>query len=143
MKTLKTYTKTFFSNWILKNNSVKTAFIPLLRASEENTKSNGRHKGSCWTLIIFSSTALNFEDFVQTMLFIKWIKVQILLVQSLGFNAQSSQLSTINYVSIYLSVYHYVHHSHMCSWMQPIQSLYQELYSVDLIMTKQYAASCS
>ena len=56
-------------------------------------------KGSCWTLIIFSSTVINFEHFPQTstMALFKWfIKVQIWLVQILGFKVQSSWLSTIN-----------------------------------------------
>ena len=65
MKTLKTYIKTFFTNCILKNSSVKTAFIPILRTSEKNTKNNWRQKRSFWTLIIFSSKVINFEHFAQ------------------------------------------------------------------------------
>ena len=94
----KMYTKTFFTNCILKNNS-KQLFIPLLRTSEENVKNNGRHKGrgSCWKLIIFSSKVINFEHFGQTStITMIFIKVQIWLVQSLGFKVQSSWLSTIN-----------------------------------------------
>ena len=64
----------------MKNNSVKTAFYTTLRTSDENTKNNGKHKGSCSTLIIFSSEVINFKHFSQTstitILFIKLIKVQ-------------------------------------------------------------------
>ena len=65
MKTPKTYIKTFFTNCILKNSSVKTAFIPILRTSEKNTKNNWRQKRSFWTLIIFSSKVINFKHLTQ------------------------------------------------------------------------------
>ena len=45
-----------------KTSPFKQFFIPLLRTSDENTKNNGRHKGSCWTLVIFSSEVINFEQ---------------------------------------------------------------------------------
>ena len=97
MKTLKTYAKTFFTSCILKTTPSKQLFIPLLRTSEENAKSSGRHKGSCWTLIIFFSKVINFEHFAQTSTITKlFIIVQIWLVQSLGLKFQSSLLSTIN-----------------------------------------------
>ena len=74
----------------------KQLFIPLLRTSEENAKNNGKHKGSYWTLIIFSSKVINFEHFVQTSTITKlFVKVQIWLVQSLGLIVQSPRLSTI------------------------------------------------
>ena len=80
-----------------KTTPLKQLFIPLLRTSEKNAKSNGRHKGSCWTLIIFSFEAINFEHFAQISAITKLlIKVQIWLVQSLGFKVQSWRLSTIN-----------------------------------------------
>ena len=60
-------------------------------------KNNGRHKGSCWTLIIFSSKVINFEYFAQTSTIIKlFIIVQISLAQTLGLKVQSSRLSTIH-----------------------------------------------
>ena len=100
VKTPKTYTKTFFTNCILKNNSVKTAFYTTVKNLRGEYKNNGKHKGSWWKLIIFSSKVINFTDFTQTStitkLLIKWIKVQIWLAQCLGSNVQSSQLSTIN-----------------------------------------------
>ena len=45
-----------------KTTPFKQLFIPLLRTSDENKKNNGRHKGSCWTLVIFSSEVINFEQ---------------------------------------------------------------------------------
>ena len=65
MKTPKTYIKTFFTNCILKNSSIKTAFILILRTSEKNTKNNWRQKRSFWTLIIFSSKVINFKHLAQ------------------------------------------------------------------------------
>ena len=71
--------------------------MPLLTTSEENAKNNGRHKGSSWTLIILSSKVINLEHFTQTRTITKLlIKVQILLVQSLGFKVQNLPLSTTN-----------------------------------------------
>ena len=78
VKTPKTYTKTFFTNCILRNNSIKTAFYTTVKNLEENAKNNRRHKGSCGTLIIFSSKVINFEHFAQTSTIAKlFIKVQI------------------------------------------------------------------
>ena len=91
------YTKTFFTNCILKNNPVKTAFYTTIKNLKGECKNNGRHKRSCWTLIIFSSNLTNFEHFAQTSTIAKlFIKVKLSLVQSLVFKVQSSQLSTIN-----------------------------------------------
>ena len=74
----------------------KQLFKPLLRTSEENAKINGRHKESCWTLIIFSSKVINFKHFAQTSTITKlFIEVQIWLIQSLGFKVQSLRLSTV------------------------------------------------
>ena len=78
VETPKTYTKTFFINCILKTTPSKQLFIPLLKTSEENAKNNGRHKGCCWTLVIFSSKVIDFEHFAQTSTITKlFIKVQI------------------------------------------------------------------
>ena len=100
MKTLKTYTKRFFTKCILKNNSVKTAFYTAVKNLRREYKKQGRHERSCWIMVIFYSKVINFEHFVQTstitILFIKCIKAQIWLVQSFCFNVQSLQLSTIN-----------------------------------------------
>ena len=74
----------------------KQLFMPLLRTSEENAKNSGRHKGRCWTLIIFPLTLAIFSYYIfaQTSTIAKlFIKVYIWLVQS--FKVQSSQLSTI------------------------------------------------
>ena len=80
-----------------KTTSSKQLSITFLRTSKENAKSNGRHGGSCWTVIIFSSKVINFGYFSQTSTTTKlFIKVQIWLVQSLGFKVQSLRLSTIN-----------------------------------------------
>ena len=101
VKTSKTYSETFFTNCILKNNSVKTAFYATVKnlrgECKKKKNNNGRHKGSCWTLILFSSKVISFEHFAQTSTITKLlIKVKIWLVQSLGFKVQSSRLSTIN-----------------------------------------------
>ena len=63
MKTPKTYTKLFFTNCSLKDNSVKTAFYTTVKNLREECKNKGRPKGSCWTLIIFFSKLINFEHF--------------------------------------------------------------------------------
>ena len=84
-------------DWKRQKTKKTLLFIPLLRTSEENAKSNGRHKGSCWTLIVFSSKIINLEHFAQTRKITKlFIKVQIWLVQGWGFKVQSSRLSTSN-----------------------------------------------
>ena len=96
MKTPKTYTKTFFTNCILKNSSVKTAFYTTIKKLRGECEKQWKAKGSCWTLIVFSSKVINFENFAQTGTITKlFIKVQIWLVQSLGFKVQSSRLLII------------------------------------------------
>ena len=47
MKTPKMYTKPFFTNCILENNYVKTAFYTTVENSKENAKNDARHKWSC------------------------------------------------------------------------------------------------
>ena len=98
MKTPKTYTRRILHKLHLEKQLRQNSFyIPLLRTSEENAKNNGKHKGRCWTLIIFSSKVINFEHFAQISTIKKlFIKVQIWLVQSSGFKVQSWRLSTIN-----------------------------------------------
>ena len=97
MKTRKTYTKTFFTNCILKNNSVKTIFHTTVKNLRGECKENGMHKGSCWTPIIFSSKVTNFGHFVQVITITKlFIKAKIWLVQSVDSKVQISRLLTIN-----------------------------------------------
>ena len=96
MKTPRRILKTFFTNCILKNNSVKAAFYTIVKNLRGGCLKNGRHKGSFWTLIIFSSKVINFEHFAQTSTITQlFVKVQIWLARSLGFKVQSLQLATL------------------------------------------------
>ena len=82
--------------------------MQLLRTSEENAKSNGRHKRHCWTLLYFSLMLIIFSYyiFVQTSTITKlFMKVQIWLAQS--FKGESSWLSTINRNLPFAYVYFY------------------------------------
>ena len=102
MKTLKAYTKTFFTNLILTHKRS-------LRTSEENAKTNEKNKSSCWTLVTFysqvlSTFTLSFEHFPQTsaiaMFFIKWNKVQHLTCSKFRseFKVPNSQLLILSLV---------------------------------------------
>ena len=120
MKTPKTCTKTFFTNCILKNNSVKTAFYATVKDLWGECKNNGRHQRSCWTLIIFSSKVINFEYFAQTSTVTQLcIIAQIWLVQSLGFKVQSSRLSTINSNPPFAYVISSIWYSPLPFWLCP------------------------
>ena len=90
MKTSKTYTKKFFKNFILKNNSVKTAFYTTVKNPRGECEKQWKVKGELRKVIIFSSKVINFEHFTQKSTITRlFIKVRIWLVQS-------SLLSTIN-----------------------------------------------
>ena len=97
MKTPKTYIKTFFKNCILKKKLPQNFLYQCQEPPWKNAKNHGKHKGNCCKLIIFSSKVINFKHFAQTSTITKlFVKVQIWLVQSLGFKVRSTRLSTIN-----------------------------------------------
>ena len=68
--------------------------------------------------LLYSSQRLNFEHFAQTNTITKlFIKVQIWLVQSLGFKVQNLRLSTINSNLLFAYVISSIWYSDLPFWL--------------------------